>query len=42
MPIWLELLVLLMVTYVVGMGIGWAIWGRAAQDGADASNGEND
>lgn len=30
MPIWLELLVLLLVTYAVGMGIGWAIWGRGA------------
>lgn len=29
MPIWLELLVLLLVAYAAGMGIGWAIWGRA-------------
>ena len=33
MPIWLELLVLLLVTYVVGMGIGWAIWGRNVPSG---------
>ena len=29
MPIWLELLVLLLLAYAAGMGIGWAIWGRA-------------
>ena len=28
MPIWLELLVLLLVAYVIGIGLGWAIWGR--------------
>ena len=28
MPIWLELLVLLMIAYAAGMAIGWAIWGR--------------
>jgi hypothetical protein len=28
MPIWLELLVLLLTTYMAGIGIGWAIWGR--------------
>ena len=32
MPIWLELLVLLMVTYVLGIGIGWTIWGRTPAD----------
>jgi hypothetical protein len=32
MSIWLELLVLLLVTYAVGIGIGWAIWGRAPSD----------
>jgi len=30
MPIWLELLVLLSLTYMLGIGIGWAIWGRRA------------
>lgn len=29
MPILLELMVLLMVTYAIGLAIGWAIWGRA-------------
>ena len=28
MPIWLELLVLLLVTYGAGLAIGWALWGR--------------
>jgi hypothetical protein len=28
MPIWLELFVLLLVAYAIGIGIGWAIWGR--------------
>ncbi len=28
MPIWLELLVLMLVAYAIGIGIGWAIWGR--------------
>jgi hypothetical protein len=28
MPVWLELLVLLLTTYMAGIGIGWAIWGR--------------
>lgn len=31
MPIWLELLVLLLVTYALGIGIGWAFWGRAPE-----------
>jgi len=31
MPIWLELLVLLLVTYALGIGIGWAIWGRTPE-----------
>lgn len=28
MPIWMEVLVLMMVAYAAGLGIGWAIWGR--------------
>ena len=28
MPIWMELLVLLLVAYAIGLGIGWALWGR--------------
>lgn len=28
MPIWLELLVFLLIAYLAGIGIGWAIWSR--------------
>ena len=28
MPIWMELLVLMLVAYAIGLGIGWALWGR--------------
>ena len=37
MPIWAELMVLLLVAYALGMGIGWAIWGRAPAEGKDRS-----
>jgi hypothetical protein len=30
MPIWLELLVLALIAYVLGIAVGWAIWGRGA------------
>lgn len=34
MPIWLELLVLMLLAYAVGLTIGWALWGReAGKDG---------
>lgn len=29
MPIWLELMILVLLAYGVGLAIGWAIWGRA-------------
>jgi hypothetical protein len=29
MPIWLELMLLLLFAYGIGLAIGWAIWGRA-------------
>ena len=29
MPIWMELLVLLIIAYVVGLALGWLLWGRA-------------
>ena len=29
MPIWAELLFLALVAYAIGVGIGWALWGRA-------------
>lgn len=28
MPLWLELMVLLLLTYLVGFAVGWAIWNR--------------
>lgn len=29
MPIWTELVILLLFTYAAGIGIGWVVWGRA-------------
>lgn len=31
MPIWLELLVLLLIAYAIGLGIGWLLWGRGPE-----------
>ncbi len=31
MPIWLELLVLMLLAYTVGLALGWALWGRTAR-----------
>jgi hypothetical protein len=28
MPLWLELVVMLLLTYAIGIAIGWAIWNR--------------
>ncbi len=28
MPLWLEMMVLLLLTYLAGFGIGWLIWNR--------------
>jgi len=28
MPLWLEMLVMMLLTYLVGFGIGWLIWNR--------------
>ncbi len=28
MPLWLEMLVMLLLTYFVGFGIGWLAWSR--------------
>jgi hypothetical protein len=30
MPIWLELLVLMLLAYTAGLAIGWAIWGNGS------------
>jgi len=32
MPIWIELVVLMLVAYALGLGIGWAIWGRGLKE----------
>ena len=32
MPLWLELMVLMLVAYTAGLAIGWAIWGRGARE----------
>ena len=37
MPIWLELLVLMLVAFAAGLAIGWGLWGRGAKE--NASNG---
>ena len=28
MPIWMEVLVLMLVAYAMGLGLGWVIWAR--------------
>lgn len=28
MPIWLELVVLCLTAYAIGLGFGWLLWGR--------------
>lgn len=30
MPIWMEVMVLMLLAYAIGLGLGWAIWGRDA------------
>jgi hypothetical protein len=40
MPIWLELLVLMLVAYAAGLAIGWAMWGRAEAAEGDGERGE--
>lgn len=35
MPIWFELLFLLEVSYGLGFGIGWLVWGRPATSATD-------
>ena len=31
MAYWLELLVLLLVAYALGLALGWALWGRTIE-----------
>ena len=35
MPVWMELLVLMLVAYAVGLGVGWALWGRNSGEAND-------
>ena len=28
MPIWFELMILLLITYATGLALGWLVWGR--------------
>jgi cytochrome c biogenesis protein CcdA len=39
MPVWLELLVLMMLAYVLGLAICWLAWGRAGEQGKRGSDG---
>ena len=32
MPIWLELMVLMLVAYAAGLAIGWGLWGRKTRE----------
>jgi hypothetical protein len=35
MPIWVELMVLMLAAYGAGLAIGWGIWGRQAGETDD-------
>lgn len=35
MSIWFEVLVLSLIAYTVGLGLGWALWGRDGNGGHD-------
>ncbi|WP_268893565.1 hypothetical protein [Pontixanthobacter luteolus] len=41
MPIWFELMVLLLVTYVIGLGLGWLVWGRSPDTAPMEDEGDN-
>ena len=32
MPIWMELLVLLLIAYAIGIALGWMLWGRSTME----------
>jgi len=38
MPIWLELLALMLVAYAIGLAVGWAAWGRSASGGNEGED----
>lgn len=31
MPLWLEMLVMMLLTYLLGFAIGWVIWNREGE-----------
>lgn len=37
MPIWVELMLLMLFTYATGLGIGWLLWGRSHAEPADTA-----
>jgi hypothetical protein len=37
MPIWFELVLLMLFTYALGLGIGWLLWGRDPAAPVDAA-----
>ena len=39
MPIWLELFVLMLLAYVVGLALGWLLWGRDTRQTRQGNNG---
>ena len=40
MPIWFELVALSLAAYVIGLGIGWMLWGRSESLSPDADETE--
>ena len=36
MPIWFEIVALMLVAYGIGLTIGWALWGRTPADDGQA------
>ena len=36
MPIWFEIVALMLVAYGIGLTIGWGLWGRTPADDAQA------
>ncbi len=39
MPIWLELLILMLLAYAIGLGLGWLLWGRETRTTRHGDNG---
>ena len=39
MPIWLELMVLTLLAYAIGLTIGWFLWGRKSERQEGNGNG---